>query len=137
MESKCVSVDGHRTQSGLRLTSFPCSTFKAFHTGCLRSPLEFKNILARASIEAHRPKDGFCIHPSGEGLEETRLLLAVQIGQDRFNPAGYAEFAIDVMEVCLHGIKRYTQLVRDVFIASPGRGMCENLPLPLGQQCNS
>ena len=125
MKSKYVSMDGHRTQFFLRLTSFPCpcSTFKAFHTGCLRSPLEFENILARRTIEAHRPKDGFCVHPSGEGSEEASMLLVIKIGQNCFNPTCDTEFAIDMVEVGFHGIKRYAQLVRDVFIAPPGRSM--------------
>ena len=60
-------------------------------------------------------------------------LLAVEIGQDRFNPAGDAKLAIDVVEVRLHGIGRDAQLIGDVFIAPPGCGVREDLPLTLGQ----
>ena len=67
--------------------------------------------------------------------EEARALLGVEIGQDRFDPAGDAEFAIDVVEVGLHGVERHTQLIGDVFIATPGRGTSQNLPLTLSQQC--
>ena len=81
--------------------------------------------------------DGFCIHRSGDWLEEARTLLAVEIGQDRFDTAGDTELSIDMVEVGLHGIERYTQLIRDVFIAPPRRGIRKNLPLTLGQQCNS
>lgn len=118
-------MDSHRTQFILHLTSFPCpcSTFKAFHTGCLRSPGEFKNILARGTIKAHRPKDGFFVHRSGEGPAEASALLVIEIGQNRFNPARDTEFAIDVVEVGFHGIKRYAQLVGDVFIAPSGGSM--------------
>ena len=50
-------------------------------------------IVCGTFTEDHYPKGGFCVHHSGEGLEEARALLAVEIGQDRFDPAGDAEFA--------------------------------------------
>lgn len=63
-------------------------------------------IVRTTSTDDYYPKDSFYVQRSGEGSEETRALLAVEIGQDRFDPAGDAEFAIDVVEVSLHGIGR-------------------------------
>src|SRR6266849_4435690 len=94
-------------------------------------------ILWNTSTDDYYPKDSFCVHRSGEGSEEARALPGVEIDQDRFDPAGDAEFAIDVVEVGLHGVERHTQLIRDVFIATPGRGTSQNLPLTLGQQCSA
>lgn len=64
------------------------------------------SIVRATSTDDYYPKDSFYVQRSGEGSEETRALLAVEIGQDRFYPAGNAEFAIDVVEVSLHGIGR-------------------------------
>jgi hypothetical protein len=58
-----------------------------------------------AASYAHHPKDGFSVHRSGEGMEEAPTLLVVEIGQDRFDSAGNAELAIDVVEMGLHGIE--------------------------------
>ena len=92
-------------------------------------------IVSDRSTGDYYPNDSFCVHRSGEGSEDARTLLAVEIGQDRFDPAGDAEFAIDVVEVSLHGVGRHAQLIGDVFIATPGRGISQNLPLTLRQQC--
>jgi len=70
-------------------------------------------------------------------LEEARTLLAVEIGQDRFDTAGDTELSIDMVEVGLHGIERYTQLIRDVFYCPAQTRHTKNLSLTLGQQCNS
>src|ERR1700704_6592081 len=94
-------------------------------------------IVRNTSTDGHYPKDRFCVHRSGEGSEETRTLLAIEIGQDRFDPAGDAELAIDVVEGSLHGIGRGAQLIGDVFIATPGRGTSQNFPLTLAQQGNA
>jgi hypothetical protein len=36
-------------------------------------------ILSKVVIEAHHPKDGFCLHHLGEEVEEARTLLIVEI----------------------------------------------------------
>src|SRR6266850_2739052 len=94
-------------------------------------------IVCARSTDDYYPKDSFFVQRSGEGPEETRALLAVEIGQDRFDPAGYAEFAIDVVEMSFHCIGRDAQLIGDVFIPTPRRGISQNLPLTLGQQCDA
>jgi hypothetical protein len=48
-----------------------------------------------------------------------RMLLAVEIGQDRFDPAGDAEFAIDIVQVSLYGIDRNAQLISNILVPTP------------------
>lgn len=75
-------------------------------------------IVGDRSTRDHYPNDSICIHRSGEGSDGARVSLAVEIGEDRFDPACDAEFAIDMVEMRLHGIGRDTQLIGDVFIAA-------------------
>src|SRR5438132_4704412 len=94
-------------------------------------------IVCARSTDDYYAEDSFCVQRSGEGSEETRALLAVEIGQNRLDPAGDAEFAIDVVEMSLYSIGGDAQLIGDVFIPTAGRGISQNLPLTLGQQCDA
>jgi uncharacterized protein (DUF779 family) len=76
-------------------------------------------ILSRGTSETYYPKDGFCVHRSGERLDEAGRSPAIEISQNRFDPASDTELAIDMVEVGLHGIERDTQLIRDVLISPP------------------
>jgi len=59
-------------------------------------------------------------------MEDLYTLLVVEIDQDRFDTAGDAKLAIDMVEVGLHGIERNTQLICNIFIATPGCGARED-----------